>query len=543
MGLFNYPNKNHSGKTASTLQRGGNPRYLWLLPILSGIFIGTSYIPFPPWASLFCFVPLWLFWMRQSNTYAVFFGGLLTSFVFTLIGFNWVTYLLHEFAHLPWVLAVAGMLLYALIAHLYVPFAGIFWFFLQRKKHLNEYESLLLLALITTLCAFYSPTLFDWNFGYSWFGAGLPVYQWAEYIGFSGLGVITLLLNLPLYIAWRKRRTLTGKLLAGGVLLIFTLAYAGGLWLKQRLPEPDAELNVLLVQANIGNEEKLSAELGRGFRHSILQRYLSLTESGLARRADKKIDFVLWPESAFPSLLGTSFWHLPLQQQLSDFVFQQHTPLVTGAYSVDPASRLITNSLFVLNAQGSIVPPHYSKTILLAFGEYIPGEQWLPQLRDWLPPTGHFARGNGPRRLLRLGTLKMGAQICYEGLFPAFTRALANLSAQFIVNVTNDSWYGQWQEPYQHMYMTLARAIEFRRPVLRATNTGISTVALASGKILQRSPLHREWSDLYRIPYRLKPTATFYQRWFYLVPVCLWLSLGVMLVILLMKRPPAQTIT
>ncbi len=120
--------------------------------------------------------------------------------------------------------------------------------------------------------------------------------------------------------------------------------------------------------------------------------------------------------------------------------------------------------------------------MLLAFGEYIPGERLFPGLRDWLPPIGEFAPGPGPTTLLKLDGYRMGPQICYESLFPQFVRSLSMLGAQFIVNATNDSWYGTWQEPYQHMYMTLARGVEFRRPVLRVTNTGISTVALAAAK-------------------------------------------------------------
>lgn len=91
------------------------PAQSWWLPVLSGLFIGTSYIPFPPWASLFGFVPLWLFWMRQTELKPVFLAGVLTAFVFTLIGFNWMTYTLHEFAHLPWPLAVVGMVVFALM--------------------------------------------------------------------------------------------------------------------------------------------------------------------------------------------------------------------------------------------------------------------------------------------------------------------------------------------------------------------------------------------------------------------------------------------
>ncbi|MBF6648345.1 apolipoprotein N-acyltransferase [Methylobacter sp. BlB1] len=501
---------------------------LWLLPVLSGIFIGTSYIPFPPWASLFCFVPLWIFWNRQTSLKGVFLGGLVTSFIFTLIGFNWVTYLLHEFAHLDWPVAVLGMLLYALIAHLFVPVAGMLWFWGRRKFAWPERLSLALMALITIICEAYSLTLFDWNFGYSWYGAGVPVYQWAEVIGFSGLSALTLLCNLPLYIAWQKRRQAAGKRILMAVVWGFVLLNAGGFWLKNRLPEPDASFKALLVQANIGNSEKLAAELGRGYSQEILKRYTDLTDQAL-KTTETKVDFVLWPETAFPALLGEDFKLDPHPAQLSQFISERELPLITGAYSVDRASRLITNSLFVLDKNGEIVSPHYSKSILLAFGEYIPGEQFFPQIRNWLPPTGHFARGQGPTALLHWNGYKMGPQICYESLFPGFARSLAELGAQFIVNVTNDAWYGAWQEPYQHMYMTLARGVEFRRPVLRATNTGISTVSLASGDILERSPLHQAWAGVYEVPYLTNPPVTFYQEWFWLMPSLLWTALIVLI--------------
>ncbi len=502
-----------------------NPLKSWSLPILSGILIGTSYIPFPPWASLFCFVPLWLFWSRQTHLKNVLLGGFITAFVFTLIGFNWVAYLLHEFAHLDWPIAIIGLLFYALIAHLYVPLAGLLWFLSRRLLNSSERLSLALMTIISILCEAYSLTLFDWNFGYSWYGAHLPIYQWAEFIGFSGLSALTLLCNLPLYIAWQNRKHNKGKIILASVLSGFILLNMGGVWLKARLPVPDAAFNTLLIQASIENSEKLAAELGKGYSTEILHRYLTLTDQALKAHADKKIDFVLWPETAFPALLGEAFKLNPLPLALSQFLHERQIPLITGAYSVDPSSRLITNSLFVLNKDGEIVPPHYSKTILLAFGEYIPGEQVFPALRDWLPETGHFARGAGPTQLLHWNGYKMGAQICYESLFPNFSRSLAALGAQFIVNVTNDSWYGSWQEPYQHLYMTLARGVEFRRPVLRVTNTGISSVVLASGDILEQSPIHQPWTGLYEVPYLSTPQTTFYQNWFWLVPSLLWSSL------------------
>jgi len=509
---------------------------IWLLPIMSGFFIGTSYIPFPPWASLFCFVPLWLFWTKQSNLKNVILGGIITAFVFTLIGFNWVTYLLHEFAHLDWSIALLGMLFYALIAHLYVPLAGLLWYSGFRKFKWSHQLSLAMMAMITTLCERYSFTLFDWNFGYSWYGSNLPIYQWAEIIGFSGLSAATILCNIPLLIAWQKRKQNTGKFLFVTVIVGFVMLNVSGLWLKARLPQPDASFTTLLVQASTENSEKMAAELGKGYSKEILNRYITLTDDALNSHPDKKIDFALWPETAFPALLGEQFKFNALPIALSEFLKYKQLPLITGAYSVDEKSRLITNSLFVLNKDGEIVPPHYSKTILLAFGEYIPGEQFFPVIRTWLPSTGHFARGSGPTELLKWNGYKMGAQICYESLFPEFSRSLANLGAQFIVNVTNDSWYGSWQEPYQHMYMTLARGIEFRRPVLRVTNTGISTVSLASGEILERSPIHQPWSGIYEVPYLTKPTETFYQHWFWLVPFLLWGTLILLLTLGLKKR-------
>ncbi|MDD1605805.1 MAG: apolipoprotein N-acyltransferase, partial [Methylococcaceae bacterium] len=402
----------------------------WLLPILSGIFIGTSYIPFPPWASLFCFVPLWLFWSQQTSLKRVLIGGFITAFVFTLIGFNWVTYLLHEFAHLPWAVAGVGMLVYGLIAHLFVPLAGLLWFLGQRQWQWSARLSLGLMAMITVLCEAYSFTLFDWNFGYSWYGSNLPVYHWAEFIGFSGLSALTLLANLPLLIAWQKRKQTSGKLLAGLVLFGFVLLNVSGLGLQARLPKPDASFNVLMIQASIENSEKLAAELGKGFGDEILRRYLSQTDAAVNRYQDRKIDFVLWPETAFPALLGEQFKNDPASISLADFLRERQLPLITGAYSVDEKLRLITNSLFVLNKDGEIVPPHYSKSILLAFGEYIPGEQFFPAIRNFLPTTGHFARGSGPTELLVWNGYKMGAQICYESLFPKFSRDLADLGAQ-----------------------------------------------------------------------------------------------------------------
>jgi apolipoprotein N-acyltransferase len=503
----------------------------WYLPLLSGFFIGTSYIPFPPWASLFGFVPLWLFWQQQTRLKDVVLGGILTAFVFTLIGFNWVTFTLHEFAHLPWFFAGIGMVAYGLVGHLFVVVAGALWFWGRQKFRWPERLSLWLMALITVLCEANSVTVFDWNFGYPWYGAGIPLFHWAEIVGFSGLSAATLLCNLPLYLAWQQRRERKGKLIFGAVVACFVLLNLGGLGLKARLPMPANKLTALLIQASIPNSEKMAAELGEGYAQEIIRRIMAVTDNALAQHKGKKIDFVMWPETAFPALLGEEFRHKDYPVWLSQFLLDRQLPLITGAFGVDRKSNLITNSLFLLDERGDIVEPHYSKTVLLAFGEYIPFAETFPVIRKFLPEIGRYARGPGPTLLFKWKGFKMGPQICYESLFPKFSRDLANLGAQFIVNATNDSWYGTWQEPYQHMYMTLARGVEFRRPVLRATNTGISTVSLASGEVLEQSPMLKTWAGLYEVPYLQNPEPTFYQRWFYLVPALLWGGLVMLLAV------------
>ncbi len=499
----------------------------WWLPVLSGILIGTSYIPFPPWASLFCFVPLWLFWQRQQSLKIVLFGGVLTSFIYTLIGFNWVTHTLHEFANVNWFLAGIGMMLFALFGHLFVPLAGMFWFWSRKFLNLTPRLSFAVMAVLTALAELYVPMLFKWNFGYSWYGAGLPLFQWAEVVGFSGLSMLTILTNFSVLLAWQARARLAGKLGFGAILIVFLAANAGGMWLKNRLPEPDAETKVLLVQANIGNLEKQSSKHGKGFRNEILKKYLQATAEGLEKNPG--IDFVMWSETAFPSLLGGDYNRTILAEILQEFTRSYEVALITGAYGKDDKTGLITNSVFAIDKHGTVTEPHYSKTILLALGEYIPGEETFPWLKTMLPMVSHFGRGPGPTVLLSFNGYKIGPQVCYESLFPDFSKGLADLGAQFVVNVTNDSWYGTWQEPYQHMYMTLARGIEFRRPVLRATNTGISTVSLANGDVLALSPMETSWAAAYRVPYLTEPQETFYQQHMQLLPGMLWLVLLMLL--------------
>src|SRR5690606_39128832 len=127
---------------------------------------------------------------------------------------------------------------------------------------------------------------------------------------------------------------------------------------------------------------------------------------------------VMWSETSFPSLLGGQYNDSYYARVLQEYLRERRIGMITGAYAKDERSGLITNSLFALDRQGTVTEPHYSKTILLALGEYIPGEKTFPWLRDLLPMVGNFAEGPGPTVLLNLNDYRIGPQVCYESLFP-----------------------------------------------------------------------------------------------------------------------------
>lgn len=508
------------------------------LPILTGIFVGTSYIPFPPWAIFFCYVPLFLFWLSASSLRQVFLGGWISQFILTLIGFNWIAHTMTEFGHLPWPVAILLLIIFCLFANLFVPLTGVIWFVLQQQLKLNTVQKTLLLCCLLTLAEAYFPAIFPWNLGYTWLWAEFPAYQLADVIGFQGLSAITLFINGILLLAWvATSPTLKWKWVVLALSLLASLNIAGYFWI-QRLPKPDQTFTVNLVQANISNIDKLYAELGHQFRGKIIQQYFTWTQKGL-NSTTKTVDFSIWPETAFPSYLNSQFQYTPYSRQLQSFVNETKTPLVTGAYFKDINTQQTGNGFYMLDADGNVLDEIYIKTHLLAFGEYFPGRTWSPALDRWvhemIPAMADFAKGPGPVTM-QLNGLRIGPQICYEGLFPYFSKGLADSGAQVMINLTNDSWYGTWQEPYQHLYMTLARAIEFRRPLVRATNTGFTTTISARGKISDISPLYESWFNVVEVPYYSKPLTTFYQRYIYLLEAIIGTMLAMLIFIGLKQK-------
>ncbi|WP_135469028.1 apolipoprotein N-acyltransferase [Crenalkalicoccus roseus] len=319
-------------------------------------------------------------------------------------------------------------------------------------------------------------TGFPWNLmGSVWAFAALPL-QGAAVIGVHGLSLLTVLLAcLPALGRWRP-------LAAGGLAL---LALAGfGAWRLAGEPPPAPPVRLLLVQGNIEQSLKWRPEE----RVAIFRRYLELTaaaarEAAAAAPPGTRLA-VVWPETAIPFLLAQD----PEAQRLAASVLPEGAVLLSGTVraELDPEgmAREVFNSLVALDDAGRVAAL-YDKAHLVPFGEYMPLAGLIPVR---LAAGGmDFSAGPGPVTLEVPGLPPFGALICYEVIFPA--AVTPSPRPEWLVNVTNDAWFGHSSGPWQHLATARLRAVEEGLPVARAAQTGISAVFDAQGRRLAMLPL------------------------------------------------------
>lgn len=490
----------------------------FFLAVLSGVLVGTSYIPFPPWALIFCYTPLWVSVTEETTSLKkAFWSGWITQFTLTLIGFHWIAYTAHEFGQMPWTVSALALLLFCAFMHLYIPAAVTLGLWLKKKFSLSASCTLFVIALLHSLFERSWPSIFEWHLGYTLLWAKIPAYQLADLIGFQGLSSIVLILNAWVGFIWIQQTNLKKAFshLAALVIVCVAMILMGSNHV-QPWNHFDNEVHATVIQANIGNLEKVYAEQGRGYQETITRRFTKLSQQAFAQLPET--DIFVWPETAFPDYLDQHLLGRKNTNFFAEGMGPLGRPILAGAYSKDPKTdehldQSTYNALFLVDPQGNNIDKPYRKTHLLAFGEYLPFSEQFPFLLKLLPFISNFGRGHGPDTMawnLKGETIHWGGQICYEGLYPAFTRGLEEKGADILVNVTNDSWFGKSFEPNQHLYMTLARAIEVRRPLLRSTNTGISTAILANGDVQQKSPLHEEWFGEFVLKYAKNAPSTFY---------------------------------
>jgi apolipoprotein N-acyltransferase len=451
----------------------------------------------------------WVAWVpalaavRGQPPRRAFWLGMVFGTVAHVGGYYWVAHMLHAFGGLPRAAALIAMVL--LCAYMGVVFALVLALARRAERDLG-------LAPVWTMAAAYPavelffPNPFPYSIGASQYRF-TALTQVVEITGMAGLTVLIALLNGAFYelLAARleRRRPALARLAVPAAVFAAFTAYG-----LVRVPSVEREvaqarrLRVALVQANLGARDKA------GRRSEFIQRHLDMTHQAVT--ADPRLDLVVWPETAYDARVWRSDTNLARHGLLA-----AGAPLLVGAPTVEPGGdgRLdVYNSALLVGPTGEVAG-RYDKVKLLIFGETIPLVETFPSLRRRFPRSSTFARGRTLRNL-ELGALSLTPMICYEDILPAFVRRLWGAAgpSDALVNLTNDSWYGDSHEPLIHLALSTFRSIETRRALIRSTNTGISALVDPVGRITARSGQWTRETLVGEVPLMEHGRSTFYMK-------------------------------
>ena len=447
-------------------------------------------IDFPP-AMLVALPVLFLLVDAAPNARAAFWAGAIWGSVHFLTGLYWIvlSYLVPpaDFALMgpPTVLGLA------LLLGAFVGAAMALFRVLSRRlgAHLQAtWRRVVLFAVCFVIFEWlrgHVMTGFPWNLiAHAW-SLSDAVSQTAALAGVWGLSLFSLLVfTLPVA---GLRATMAAALLLLGM--------AGGGALRLVLDEGGVQEGVYLrvVQPNVAQAEKWVGALA----NAHFSKTLRLT----ALPSERPITHVIWPETAVSFALAPSAGHREAMAQVTP----KEGYLLTGAprpIAAADGRREVYNSVHVLDSGGRIVAD-YDKFHLVPLGEYLPLRDWLP-LEDTVG-RGSFEAGPGPRTLRLPGMPAVSVLICYEIIFPGAVVDPAD-RPDWLLNVTNDAWFGLSSGPYQHLANARMRAIEEGLPLVRSANTGISAIIDSYGRTIARLGLEKTGVIDNDLPRALPPT-------------------------------------
>lgn len=430
-----------------------------------------------------------LLWLDEGSAgpWASFGLGWVFGFGFFLAGLYWIAAALFVDLHdFWWLVPVAALGLPAVLAF-YSGAALSAAHLAARHLRLPPAARVCAFAICWTVAEWvrgHAFTGFPWNLiGYAWSGAfpgALAVLQSVAWIGIYGLSLITVLaaslpalLGTPLLAPVAPGRRQIPAIAAA--LLILVPAVAGAIRLA-RSPPADTGIWLRLVQPSIPQSLKWNLAAAR----TNFNRLIALSREPAAH----PLAAVLWPESAVPFLIGRD---APVRQAIAA-VAPKGGYVITGALRANPPPARVVklwNSIEAVNGRGQIVA-RYDKAHLVPFGEYVPAlfRALLP-IKTLTGGMIDLSAGPGPRTITLAGLPAFAPIVCYEAIFPG--RVVdENRRPAWILNVTDDAWYGRTSGPYQHFAIARTRAVEEGLPLIRVANNGISGVVDAQGRVVTR---------------------------------------------------------
>jgi apolipoprotein N-acyltransferase len=320
----------------------------------------------------------------------------------------------------------------------------------------------------------------------------LPVIQIASFVGAYGISFMIILVNIAIYQVFRMQTWLTGSLLdepsrtakttipvtALGV-LILVLGYG---YLALSGPKETRPIRASVLQGNIGPEKKGNPRIHGPY---IMGQYFGLTR----KAAQDKPDLIVWPEAATPGFLLNN---LSMLRQMKTLISETGAYFLIGTSEIakfgtaKPGTFNMGNTALYLSPNGSILDK-YLKIHLVPFGEYIPLEKFITWPNFIVPDPKKFREIPGKEfTLFNLRENQFGVVICWEHVFPDLFRTFIKNGANFMLNITNEAWFGDTAAPHQMLAISVFRAVENHCAIARAANTGISCFIDPNGRITGR---------------------------------------------------------
>lgn len=370
---------------------------------------------------------------------------------------------------------------------------ALFWaaaFWIARRRDVSAVPQAVFLALSLSLAEIargYLLTGFPWA-GVAQIWVNTPVAQLLSLIGPYGLGALTFVVTLPLGAAVFHTKSLRGSAWPLACMIgfgVFAFAFSAS-----RSPISEGDKTVRLVQPNAPQHQKWDPD----YMPLFFARQIEFTA------AAPKMDLIVWPETSVPAWLDSA---QPYLQSISEAA--RGTPVIVGIQRAD--GPRIYNSMLLLDDVGAS-KGLYDKHHLAPFGEYVPFSDLLARLGIFGLATTvgrGFSAGPGPA-VMDVGPLgKALPLICYEVVFPQDVNG-APARADFLLQITNDAWFGTWSGPYQHLAQAQMRAIEQGLPMMRAANTGVSAMIDPHGRVTASLPLGQAGFVDATLPLPLAPT-------------------------------------
>jgi apolipoprotein N-acyltransferase len=397
-------------------------------------------------------------------------------------GFYWLIELLRRFADLS---SPAAVLLYLLFCAYQGSVFFLFGWAVRAIRRRNAFPMALLAPLVMVACEWIVPLLFPSHLAImqAWHPM---VIQIADLTGPLGVTALLLMVNGAIYDLLTSGRRAALPVLVSAMVLAAALLY-GYLRMRQTdaLIAAAPKMVVGVVQPNVAYNLK-------GVRHpEQAQTQLAALQEQSRELASAGAELIVWSETSYPYILPRDFASDFPSASQSTIRSGFTTPLLMGALTRSFPDTRAYNSALLLDSSGHVAG-RYDKMRLLAFGEHVPGIERFPWLRRYLPNgIGNFTPGSEAKVLPLTrpdgSTVKLGPIICYEDILPEFLRSVGTLQPQLLVNITNDTWFGENAEPWQHLALAVFASVEQRTSMVRAVNSGVSAVIDPNGRAVQET--------------------------------------------------------